>query len=205
MRPMFVADGWRDNKPSCIPATWHLCVEKKEGRGSQRQCGQRRGTGGRNLLVTGNWHSYWLKHHYIKMIICTGCKLEPLLDPWIQKSIWHPFDGAGIYYYIFINIIYIYTNIYQQIQQLLVIYSHHPRHPPVASRADLVKEVLPPFFEPGIARATWAKSLWLGFDESNVFLSNVVLFSSYWVFIDLLFVSNRWIYCIMEFFYFPNS
>ena len=111
MRPMFVADGWRDNKPSCIPATWHLCVEKKEGRGSQRQCGQRRGTRGRNLLVTGNWHSYWLKHHYIKMIICTGCKLEPLLDPWIQKSIWHPFDGAGIYYYIFINIIYIYQHI----------------------------------------------------------------------------------------------
>lgn len=109
--------------------------------------------------------------------------------------------------YSLISYIYIHTNIYQQIQQLLVIYSHHPRRPPVASRADLVKEVLPPFFEPGIARATWAKSLWLGFDESNVFLfcffkmSNVVLFLSYRVFIDLLFVSNRWIYCIMEFFY----
>ena len=106
-----------------------------------------------------------------------------------------------IYIYITIYSLISYTNIYQQIQQLLVIYSHHPRRPPVASRADLVKEVLPPFFEPGIARATWAKSLWLGFDESNVFcfvfffMSNVVLFLSYWVFIDLLFVSNRWIYC----------
>ena len=103
-----------------------------------------------------------------------------------------------IYYYIFINIIY------QHIPTNPTIVSHiftSPASPTGGFQGRLGEGGLATVFRAWDCKGNLGKVAvtWIWWVECFLFcvffMSNVVLFLSYWVFIDLLFVSNRWIYC----------